>query len=35
MTNPLVREYALADGLLEPILLDLAGSAAVPTQVAR
>ena len=35
MTNPLVREYALADDLLEPMLADQTASAAVPTRVAR
>jgi len=35
MTNPLVREYALAGDLLEAMLVGHAGPAAVPAQVAR
>ncbi len=35
MTNPLVREYALADELLEATLVGPTVSAAVPTEVAR
>jgi 6-phospho-beta-glucosidase len=35
MTNPLVREYALADDLLEATLVGRTVSAAVPTEVAR
>jgi 6-phospho-beta-glucosidase len=34
MTNPLVREYALADDLLEPMLVGPTRSAAVSTEVA-
>ena len=35
MTNPLVREYALADELLEATLVGPTVSAAVPTEMAR
>jgi 6-phospho-beta-glucosidase len=35
MTNPLVREYALADDLLEATLVGRTVSAAVPTEAAR
>jgi 6-phospho-beta-glucosidase len=35
MTNPLVREYALADDLLEATLVGRTVSATVPTEVAR
>jgi len=35
ITNPLVREYALADDLLEPLLAGDTRSPAAPTQVAR
>ncbi|MCL2420179.1 MAG: hypothetical protein FWD04_12880 [Conexibacteraceae bacterium] len=35
LTNPLVREYALAGDLLEAMLVGHAGPAAVPAQVAR